>query len=183
PGPEGARGDRGADVADGVGIVGLGGNGLGFQRGFEADRDLGRLGHHQMRLDVEIAQRIEQPDAVADAGGAAYPQAKPFFAFGFRNAHHVPFGFTGSQAKVEEYVTVRGESDLLSGPKTMRCTHGTARAYPGTLRKTQETGTAHSRRNGTPRLGRGPGVGTQERKASHQGRAGTLAKQRPLNFP
>src|SRR5215469_17224239 len=91
--------------------------------------------------------------------------------------------FTDSGGKDEEYVTVPVGSDLLSRPKTMRCTHGTARAYPGTLRKTQETGTAHSRRNGTPRLGRSPGVGTQERKAQNQGRAGALAKQRSLIFP
>src|SRR5215469_16960900 len=91
--------------------------------------------------------------------------------------------FTGRWAKFEGDVTVPVDSALLSGPKTMRCTHGTARAYPGTLRKTQETGTAHSRRNGTPRLGRSPGVGTQERKAQNQGRAGALAKQRSLIFP
>jgi hypothetical protein len=43
--------------------------------------------------------------------------------------------FTGRWAKFEGDVTVPVDSALLSRPKTMRCTHGTARAYPGTLRK------------------------------------------------
>ena len=52
-------------------MIGLGRDLFGREVGFIADGHFGGLGHHQMRFDLQLPQRLQQPDAIGHARCAA----------------------------------------------------------------------------------------------------------------
>ena len=71
---ERAGGDRGADVGDLVDHAGGRAHTSAGWVGLLRERQRGRLAHHQVGLDAEVAQQLQRAHAIDHAGGAGDPE-------------------------------------------------------------------------------------------------------------